>query len=118
MANTTNPAAKAGIIADLLKNANLVWRLFRDPRMGKFAKFAVPAALGAYLLMPIDLLPDMIPVLGQVDDLAVLALATRLFIQMAPPGVVREHLENMAGRTRSRSRGEGDVVDGDYRVIK
>jgi len=44
-----------------------------------------------YLASPVDLIPDFIPVLGQLDDAAFVALALRRVIRIAGPTVVTEH---------------------------
>ena len=48
----------------------LAWRLARDPRLSRRRRTAVAAA-AAYLISPIDLVPGIIPVAGQLDDAAV-----------------------------------------------
>ena len=54
-----------------LKNEIAVWRLvFKDPVTPKIAKWFLGLAVG-YLLSPVDLIPDFIPVLGYLDDLIV-----------------------------------------------
>ncbi len=55
----------------------LAWRLGRDPLLSRARRAAIVAAAG-YLASPIDLVPGVIPVLGQLDDIAV-ALATLRF---------------------------------------
>src|SRR3954465_11703782 len=52
----------------------LLWHIVRDRRVPLYLK-AIPALAALYLLLPVDLVPDWIPVLGQLDDLAILALA-------------------------------------------
>jgi uncharacterized membrane protein YkvA (DUF1232 family) len=54
----------------------LVRRLRSDPRVPRRAKFALVGLLG-YLLCPIDLIPDFIPVLGQLDDVLIAVLVLR-----------------------------------------
>ena len=60
--------------------ARLIWGLARDPRVPVQQK-AVLAGIAAYLAFPIDLIPDFIPIIGQLDDLLVdaglLGLMTR-----------------------------------------
>ncbi len=68
---------------------NLVWGLFRDPRVSFPLKAALLGVL-AYVASPIDLIPDFIPVLGLVDDLLILIAAIEMFTRMAPPEVVEE----------------------------
>jgi len=75
--------------------ARLVWALARDPRVPMSQK-AVLGALAAYLAFPLDIIPDFIPVIGQLDDIAVLVLGLDWFIRNAPPDVVEEHMARIA----------------------
>lgn len=75
--------------------ARLVWGLARDPRVPTPQKLILVGIIG-YLLMPIDLIPDFLPVLGQLDDVAVVLLGLDLFIKAAPPDVVDAHLARIA----------------------
>ena len=75
--------------------ARLVWGLARDPRVPVQQK-AVLAGIAAYVAFPIDLIPDFIPVLGELDDLAVLVLGLDWFIRNAPRDVVDEHMARIA----------------------
>ena len=64
--------------------------LLRDPRVPTRRKLLL-AALVAYLAMPIDLVPDFIPVAGQLDDAIVVALALRAVLRSGGPELLREH---------------------------
>lgn len=75
--------------------ARLVWGLARDGRVAGPQKLILVGIIG-YLLMPIDIIPDFIPVLGQLDDVAVVLLGIDLFIKSAPDAVVDEHLARIA----------------------
>lgn len=70
--------------------AKLLYRLLRDPRVPLKRRLAM-TVVGAYVVSPIDLIPDFIPVLGSVDDLLVLAFAVDFLLRASPPGVVEEH---------------------------
>jgi len=97
------PAGRAGVLRSLPHLPKLVrlhWRLLRDVRVPLWPKLLLVAAL-AYVVSPIDLLPDWLLGLGQVDDLAVVLLAARTFLQGCPPHVVREHVDVLAGRPSS-----------------
>ena len=83
--------------------ARLVWALARDPRVPTGQK-AVLAGIAAYLAFPLDIIPDFIPVLGQMDDLAVLILGLDWFIRNAPPDVVEEHMAKIAAHQDTLSR--------------
>jgi uncharacterized membrane protein YkvA (DUF1232 family) len=52
---------------------------------------AVPVLAGVYVVSPLDLIPDALPILGQLDDLGVLLLALRLFLRLCPGEAVRFH---------------------------
>lgn len=87
----------------LFRNGRLALRLVRDQRVPLYAK----AALGLtvlYVLVPIDIVPDWLPVVGQLDDLALLAGGLALFIRLCPPAVVAEH-EAALGRPPRPSSG-------------
>jgi len=69
----------------------VAWRLWRDPRVPLRARLILPAA-ALYLAMPIDIIPDFIPVLGQLDDVLVVVLALGLFLRLTPRDVMSEHI--------------------------
>lgn len=68
----------------------LLWRLSRDPRVPPRAK-ATLVMLGAYLALPIDIIPDFVPGLGQADDLVITAFVLDQMLNRVPDEVVREH---------------------------
>ncbi len=70
----------------------LAWRLARDPLLSRARRAAVVAAAG-YLASPIDLVPGVIPVAGQLDDLAVAIGALRFALAGLDTDRRREHLE-------------------------
>jgi uncharacterized membrane protein YkvA (DUF1232 family) len=70
--------------------AILFKRLLGDPRVPARWKVASAFAL-VYLAMPFDLVPDFIPVLGQLDDAILVALVLRGLLRSAGPLLVREH---------------------------
>jgi uncharacterized membrane protein YkvA (DUF1232 family) len=71
--------------------ARLSNRLLRDKRLTPKQKAPLVAAIG-YGLSPIDLVPGIVPVLGQLDDLIVLLGALRLTLEQIPAGIANEHL--------------------------
>jgi len=66
-----------------------LWIAARDPRVPWYAK-ALCAAIAAYALSPIDLIPDFIPVLGYLDDAILLPLAILLAIRLVPSDLMTE----------------------------
>jgi uncharacterized membrane protein YkvA (DUF1232 family) len=79
--------AVAGFVPDC---AVLLKRLAADPRMPRRHKVALVLLLG-YLASPIDLVPDFIPVAGQLDDAILVALVLRRVVRRGGAGIVREH---------------------------
>jgi uncharacterized membrane protein YkvA (DUF1232 family) len=78
-------------LATLLPNLIRLFRdLAKDPRVPRGAKIVLAVA-GIWLISPIDLLPEFIPVLGPLDDAVVAALALRYLIRRAGLDVVREY---------------------------
>jgi uncharacterized membrane protein YkvA (DUF1232 family) len=67
-------------------DAMRLWRALRHPASPTWLKWAV-AGLALYLVSPVDLLPDFIPLLGMVDDLVLIPLAIRALLNRLPPNV-------------------------------
>lgn len=68
----------------------LVTRLLRDPRVPRRSKIALGMA-AAYVASPIDLIPEMIPVVGWADDVLIVMFAIDALIDRAGPEIVDEH---------------------------
>ena len=68
----------------------LLWRLMRDPRVPARSK-ATLFVLAGYLISPIDLIPDVIPGIGQLDDLFIAAFALDQILNRVPEEVVLDH---------------------------
>ena len=79
--------ALAGFIPDCLV---LFKRLIGDPRVDRRRKGLLIAMVG-YLALPIDLVPDFIPIAGQLDDAILAAVVLRSVLRGPGAGVVREH---------------------------
>jgi uncharacterized membrane protein YkvA (DUF1232 family) len=88
---------RIGFVEAFVRQLRLIWRLLKDERVPLFIK-AVPVATVIYALFPIDFLPDIFPPLGQIDDVAALILGFSLFVELAPPDIVREHQRELAAR--------------------
>jgi uncharacterized membrane protein YkvA (DUF1232 family) len=110
---------KAGVLTEIMRNAQLAWHLLTDRRVSLLLKLIIPGLMLGYLIFPVDLLPDFIPVLGQLDDLAILALGIKLFIELSPKDIVRVY-RGEASSTSSpvEPNGNEDTIDADYRVVK
>ena len=79
-----------------------LWLAARDPRVPWYAK-AVAAAVAAYALSPIDLIPDIVPVLGYLDDLIIVPLGILLAVKLVPSGLMAEFREEAARRVKPTS---------------
>jgi len=99
---TRVPAGAAGLLArwrararELKIQVHALLLAYRDPRTPWYAK-ALAALVAAYALSPSDLLPDFIPVLGQLDDLLLVPLGIALAVRPIP----REVLADCRARAR------------------
>jgi uncharacterized membrane protein YkvA (DUF1232 family) len=93
----------ARLVWKLPTYARIVWGLVRDPRTPLPLKALLAAGL-AYVVVPIDLVPDAIPILGQADDLTVLLLVLDLFIANAPREVREEQVQRANNGTAQLDR--------------
>ncbi len=75
------------LIPNFLK---LFYRLFKDPRVPLAEKALVVGAI-VYVVSPLDFLPDVIPFLGQVDDLYLIAIVVLRLLGRTSDEVLREH---------------------------
>ena len=95
----------------------LVWRLLRDRRVPLYLK-ALPVLGLLYILMPRDLLPDILPVVGHVDDLVVAAGLLLAFMLLALRAVAMDAARR-TGRDARRPQGnDPPTVEGRYRHIE
>ena len=79
------------VIRRLPKYARLSAAIARDPRAPRSAK-TILAVGGLYLVSPIDFVPGIIPVAGQLDDLYVMLTALQQAIRTSPDDAIDEHL--------------------------
>ena len=74
--------------------ARLLWALATDPRVPPSRK-ALLGIAGAYIISPFDLVPDAIPIVGAIDDVAVMVLAIDVFLEGLPKDLVNEKLADL-----------------------
>jgi uncharacterized membrane protein YkvA (DUF1232 family) len=91
-------------LVELVKNLRLAWRLLRDPLVPAWFKF-IPLGAVVYVLLPLDLIPDWMLGLGQLDDLGLFLLSLKLFFDLCPSELVQRHLAQMSS------------IEGSYRVV-
>jgi uncharacterized membrane protein YkvA (DUF1232 family) len=83
--------ALARELATLIPNLTRLFAgLVRDPRVPLRAKLVL-GATALYLAMPIDLIPDFVPIAGSLDDAIVAAFALRFVVRASSPEIVAEH---------------------------
>ena len=83
----------------------ILWRAFLAPETPAWLK-GLMLLIPAYLLSPIDLIPDFIPVVGWLDDAIVIPILVHLIVRMLPQPAPRN----------TRSDGS-KIIDGDYRRL-
>lgn len=104
---------KSGMIHELVTRLKLILRLMGDGRVNILLK-ALPLASLAYLIWPIDAIAGL-PGVSALDDVAILGMGAYLFVELCPPAVVQEHMEQLAAESKpARST---DVVDADVTDI-
>lgn len=90
-------AARAGAVLQAggpvqrVRTLGKLWRYIRDPGVATWKKLAGVAAV-AYVIWPLDLIPDAIPVLGWLDDVGILAIAALFLVRE-----VRRHERTLEG---------------------
>ncbi len=99
---TTNDSDRRspGFWMNLFNSFRIAWRLMWDGRVPFSAKI-IPLLTILYILSPIDVIPDVIVGLGQLDDLAILLLGTQLFIAVSPKDIVESIRAEIEGRPPS-----------------
>ena len=122
--NSQNPrrAMPAGWSwTNLLRDAVATWRLLWDPSVPGLLKMALPFMALLYWISPIDLIPLM-----PFDDIAVMLLAARLFVALAPRDSVNRAFNGGAspfggphpGRPNVQPKDEGEVIDTTWRIVE
>jgi uncharacterized membrane protein YkvA (DUF1232 family) len=114
-------AQDPGFWKEIWNQMRLVYYLIRDPDVPFYLKL-LPAAALLYVLVPIDIAPDIYPVLGQLDDLTAILVGAKVFIEMAPPHVVARYMSELHGGSAA-GEGEQDpledkiVVDAEHELV-
>ena len=79
------------------QETHAVFLAARDPRVPWPVRL-LALAVAAYALSPIDLIPDVIPVLGLLDDAIIVPLGILLVVRLLPPAILDEHRRAVAQR--------------------
>jgi uncharacterized membrane protein YkvA (DUF1232 family) len=94
------------VLKRLWYQVRLTRRLLEDKRVVWWKK-VIPVVGLVYVLSPLDLIPDFIVGLGQLDDVGIVLLTLRMFEKACPPEIVAEHRAVLDGKTR-----DGMIVQG------
>ncbi|HLO13683.1 MAG TPA: DUF1232 domain-containing protein [Anaerolineales bacterium] len=97
---------QGGMVRDLVTRLKLILKLMGDRRVSPWVKL-VPIGALAYLISPIDLIMG-IPGIDALDDAAVLWIGSTLFVELCPPDVVKEHMQELGSNLQDTS---GEIVD-------
>ena len=101
----------------VLSGLKLAWRLFRDRRVPLYLK-ALPVFALLYAISPWDLVPDILPAVGQIDDLIVAAVLLVAFVLLALRAVAVDTVRRI-GRDAAGPRGsETPTIEGRYRRVE
>lgn len=79
------------MLLNLPRSIPMVWRLAWDQRVAWWRKAVFLGGALAYFLLPIDLISDFIPVIGQLDDMTVIVFLVERFIAGIPEYIIREY---------------------------
>jgi uncharacterized membrane protein YkvA (DUF1232 family) len=111
----------SGFFGELWQQVKLVYQLMLDPEVPIYLKI-LPFAAILYLLFPFDFLPDIIPGIGQLDDITILIIGAKMFIELAPDQVVSRHLQKMRRHeefpTETEDQVSGNILAGDPDIIE
>ena len=105
---------QGGMMKDFVKRLKLIGRLMADNRVSGFIK-VLPLASLAYLIFPFDLAPGIaLPIIGALDDAAILWIGSTLFVELCPNNVVQEHKDSLDMESGGDT---GEIVDAETRDV-
>lgn len=83
------------VLFNLPRSGRLIWGLLRDYRVPVQNKIMFLGLAVGYFLLPMDLVPDLLPFIGQFDDITVMLFLVDRFVASIPGYVVSDHLESL-----------------------
>ena len=114
-ARVTSWLSRPGLLRTLFSHLRLAVRLVREPRVPRLTKGLLLLA-AVYVISPLDFIPDVIPLLGQLDDIGVVMIALEVFLGLCPVGALTFHRDAIAqGRRYSPMAPTGDIIDAEWR---
>ena len=104
------------LVRTLVSHVRLSVRLLREPRVPLRFK-AMPVFAVVYVISPLDIVPDVIPLFGQLDDLGMILILFEAFLKLCPARAVDFHRTEMAARHKySRMPLAGEIIDAEFRT--
>ena len=100
----------------IIRYLRLIWRLTWDKRVNIVLRALVPLAI-IYVLSPLDLIRDRVPIIGRFDDVVIFGLAVLLLTKLAPQRLVDEHMGKPPASDRPEDKDPSKVVDGSSKLI-
>ncbi len=97
------------LLKALIFDVRLAWRLLREPRVPLLAKAVLPIA-ALYFVSPVDLVPDIFPLVGEMDDMVVAYGALKMFLKLCPPAAEAFHRAALETRRPFSRMEPADVV--------
>jgi uncharacterized membrane protein YkvA (DUF1232 family) len=114
MARITSLLSLPSLARTLVSHVRLTLRLLREPGVPLLTK-TVPILAALYVLSPLDFVPDVLPVLGQLDDLGMILVALEAFLNLCPAGAVDFHRGALTqGRKYSPMPPAGEIIDAEF----
>ncbi len=126
----TSTATDVGFWREMWRQARLAWYLVRSPDVPLYLK-VLPALAVIYVLVPTDFIPDVFPVIGQLDDITALLVGAKVFIELAPQDVVSRYVQSVRQGGAPAASNESDsaeqtqddpenliIIEGDYDVVE
>jgi uncharacterized membrane protein YkvA (DUF1232 family) len=119
MSNNTNAGGSRSL--NIMNDLMTAWRLLWDPRVPSMLKILLPVAAMVYWISPIDLIPGL-----PFDDIAVMIVALKMFINLAPNAATNGAASDPSGNQsngfhQNGAQGagfdDGDVIDTTWQVI-
>ena len=103
------------MLRTLFSHVRVTARLLREPCVPLIFK-TIPLLAAAYVISPLDFIPDVLPIIGQLDDLGIVFIALEAFLKVCPADAVDFHRAAVAdGRRFSPMPATGEVIDADFR---
>jgi uncharacterized membrane protein YkvA (DUF1232 family) len=111
----TSWLSRPSMFRTLVSHVRVTLRLMREPRVPLLFKL-IPVLAAGYVISPLDFVPDVLPIIGQLDDLGIVFVALEAFLRVAPVDAVAFHRAAVAeGRPFGPMPSGGEVIDAEFR---